>query len=307
MRHVSAETMARFRQGDLNERRSTQIGTHLASCDRCSALNGDLGRVTTLLASTPQPRMADDVTARIQAALAAEAAARSANHVAKAPARRARTWWPQLPRISSPMMLRGLAAAGAVVLLAGGGYAIVAGTGLFSASGNGAAESGQVRPVAGAAGSGVMAPAHVAGPTLQYRHGVREASITPITTDTNFTRANLARQASAAVVSYGRGFTMTGPNAAGANDHGSAASLPGAAQQTVNSGTMATPMLRGCVNRMDAGGMVLLVDVARYQGAPATVIVTEAAVTGPMQIWVVGADCSASRSDMLAHAMAATP
>jgi hypothetical protein len=307
MRHVSAETMARFRQGDLNERRSTQIGTHLASCDRCSALNGDLGRVTTLLAGTPQPRMADDVTARIQAALAAEAAARSANHAATAPARRARTWWPRLPGVSSPMMLRGLAAAGAVVLLAGGGYAIVAGTGLFSAPGNVTAEKSQARPAAGGASNGVMAPAHAAGPALQYRHGGREASITPITTDTNFTRASLARQASAAVISYGRGFTMTGPNAAGASVHGSAASIPPAAQQAVTSGTTGVPVLRGCVNRMDAGGMVLLVDVARYQGAPATVIVTEAAVTGPMQIWVVGADCSASRSDMLAHATAATP
>ena len=46
---------------------------------------------------------------------------------------------------------------------------------------------------------------------------------------------------------------------------------------------------------------MLLVDVARYQGAPATIIVTEAA-GGPEQIWVVGTGCSASRSDVLHHA-----
>ncbi len=65
--------------------------------------------------------------------------------------------------------------------------------------------------------------------------------------------------------------------------------------------------LRGCVGRIAAGSLVLLVDVAHYGGAPATIIVTEAAETGPMQIWVVGAGCSASDSDVLQRVTAATP
>jgi hypothetical protein len=65
--------------------------------------------------------------------------------------------------------------------------------------------------------------------------------------------------------------------------------------------------LRGCVNRVAAGSLVLLVDVAHYRGAPATVIVTEAAETGPMQIWVVGTGCSASGSDVLQRVTAAIP
>ena len=46
----------------------------------------------------------------------------------------------------------------------------------------------------------------------------------------------------------------------------------------------------------------LLVDVAEYQGEPATVIVTKPAAGGPEQIWVVGAGCSASRTDLLRRA-----
>ena len=51
---------------------------------------------------------------------------------------------------------------------------------------------------------------------------------------------------------------------------------------------------------------MLLVDVARYRGAPATVIVTRPAAGGPEQIWVVGDGCSASRSDLLHHATLGT-
>src|ERR1700735_3847351 len=76
--HVSAETMARYRQGDLNQRRTSHIGTHLAACERCSALNEDLGGVTTLLAGVRPPPMPEDLTARITSAIAAESARRAA-------------------------------------------------------------------------------------------------------------------------------------------------------------------------------------------------------------------------------------
>src|SRR5580700_11495049 len=74
--HVSAEAMARYRQGDLNQRRTSHISTHLAGCDRCSTLNEDLGGVTTLLAGVHPPPMPEDLTARITSAIAAESARR---------------------------------------------------------------------------------------------------------------------------------------------------------------------------------------------------------------------------------------
>src|SRR5271170_1819265 len=126
--HVSAETMAKYRQGDLNQRRTSHISTHLAGCDRCSALSQDLGGVTTLLASAKPPPMPDDLTARITGAIAAESARRAAAPgAAEVPAaahHRAPTR-PRLPRITPKLALSGLAAAAALVIVAGGLYEVV--------------------------------------------------------------------------------------------------------------------------------------------------------------------------------------
>ena len=73
-RHVSAEALARYREGDLGSRKSSRIRAHLAGCPRCTALDEDLAGVSALLASAPGPAMPEQVTARIQAALIAEGA-----------------------------------------------------------------------------------------------------------------------------------------------------------------------------------------------------------------------------------------
>src|SRR5260221_14503224 len=75
-RHVGAETLAAFRQGDLSPRRNSRIRAHLAGCARCSDLNEDLAGVTTLLAGAQPPPIPEHLTARIQTALATEAARR---------------------------------------------------------------------------------------------------------------------------------------------------------------------------------------------------------------------------------------
>src|SRR5258708_35898464 len=77
-RHVGAETLARFRQGDLSPRRNARIRAHLGGCARCSDLNEDLAGVTTLLAGAQPPPIPEHLAARIQTALATEAARRVA-------------------------------------------------------------------------------------------------------------------------------------------------------------------------------------------------------------------------------------
>jgi hypothetical protein len=306
--HVSAETMARYRQGDLNRRRSSHIGTHLAGCDRCGALNQDLGGVTTLLASAHPPPMPEDLAARITSAIAAESANRAAAPAAGRAAgaqhhpspRR-----PRLPRVAPRVALGGLAAAAALVVVGGGLYGIIAHSG--STSGTASAPSAARPATRSQAGNGVMLPAPVSGPALQYQRSGRKDSITPITTGTNFTQAELTSQVSAEVKKYGAGFTKTGPNAESAGGSGSASPAAVPREQTPMFADIPVVALRGCVGRIAAGSLVLLVDVARYGGTPATIIVTEAAETGPMQIWVVGAGCSASSSDVLQRATAATP
>jgi hypothetical protein len=305
--HVNAETMARYRQGDLNQRRTSHISTHLAGCDRCSALNEDLGGVTTLLASVSPPPMPDDLTARITGAIAAESARRAAEpQTAQAPAaaHRRAPRRPRLPHVS-PRLAGGLAAAAALVVVVGGLYEITGSSGSSSSSTSSSAPSAAHSGPAPEAEP--MVPAPSPGPALRYRHGEREGSITAISTGTDFTAAGLGSQVAAEVRNYGAGFTKTGPNAGtpGGSGTASPAAVPG--EQAGTFADVPVASLRGCVNRIAAGSLVLLVDVARYRGAPATVIVTEAGETGSMQIWVVGAGCSASGSDVLRHATAATP
>src|SRR5260370_3645973 len=77
-RHIDAETLARFRQGDLSPRQNARIRAHLAGCERCRDLNEDLAGVTTLLAGAQPPPIPEHLAARIQTALATEAARRVA-------------------------------------------------------------------------------------------------------------------------------------------------------------------------------------------------------------------------------------
>src|SRR5260370_22310971 len=84
-RDIGAETLARFRQGDLSPRRNARIRAHLGGCARCSDLNEDLAGVTTLLAGAQPPPIPEHLAARIQTALATEAARRVALTAGAAP------------------------------------------------------------------------------------------------------------------------------------------------------------------------------------------------------------------------------
>jgi hypothetical protein len=59
-----------------------------------------------------------------------------------------------------------------------------------------------------------------------------------------------------------------------------------------------------CVQRVAQGRRPLLVDIARYEGRPATVIVLPAA-SGRLDIWVVGPACSASDTALIERAQTA--
>jgi hypothetical protein len=339
MRHVGAQKLARFRQGDLGPRRSSRIGAHLAACPRCRELDEDLAGVTTLLASVQPPPIPEQLEARIQSALTAEAARRvvrpgqdaaaaapapagtgpadNGRHPQREPAgtgpadngrhpqreptgtgpaadgrhsRREPTGHGRprrSPRPRPAVALRALAAAAVVVLVAGGVYEI--------ARSQSSSSSSSPSSAAGPAVPAASAPA--VGPALPYRQGGGEGSVTPVMTGTDFTSAGLSDQVTKQLTRYGRGGALAGPMAP------SATHAPEAAEggRSATFGHMAVSDLAGCVNRIAAGDLVLLVDVARYQGAPATVIVTRGAAGGPERIWVVGPGCSASQSDVLEH------
>ena len=336
-RHIGAETLARFRQGDLSPRRNARIRAHLGGCARCSDLNEGLAGVTTLLAGAQPPPIPEHLAVRIQTALATEAARRvaltagaaetaaggtrteaertGAERTGGEPAgiagpglreptpggrkprhERPRRGRRRLPGLASPVALRAMAAAAAAVVVAGGAYEVAQHVGGSSSSGE-ASPSGAAPPRAAqghrASSGSSSASVPAAAPNLRYQHDRHEDSVTPITSSTDFTAASLRSQVSRELTRYGS--AMTGSPSGGRSP------AAGPARQPATVGNLPLSTLEGCVNRIAAGELVLLVDVARYQGAPATVIVTEVSAVSPEQVWVVGTRCSRSRSDVLAQ------
>jgi hypothetical protein len=317
-RHIGERTLARFGQGDLSTRRSVRVRAHLTGCARCRELNEDLAGVTTLLADVQTPPMPEHLSARIQTALAAEAArragvtaaassARTVTDGAAAPTSRPSARAPRHERrqahgrrqprafrLSSPLALRTMAAAAAVVVLAGGGYELIThggGSGASSSTPSGSASG----PTANSPARG-EAPLSTAAPQLRYEYAGRQYRVTAVASGTDYAPATLGAQVGQELKQNPASATSRGT---GSQLH-SSTSVP-AAGPAPTFGHVPVIMLQGCLTRLAAGQQVLLVDVARYQGKSATVIVTRASAGGPEQVWVVGTGCSRTRSDLFTH------
>jgi hypothetical protein len=314
-RHVSATALARFRAGDLSQRKAARVSAHLPGCARCTDLGAELAGITMLLASTPAPPMPEHLAARIQDTLATEAASRVALDPGTEPERRdlpGRDAGPRrhlrLPALSSPVVLRSLAAAGAVIVIAGGGYLAISEHSTASTSQSAAA--GRVAPAARpAAGNGARHAAQGSvpgtptfGPDLHYGRRSGQVRFIPVSSGVNFVPSMLKGQVTAALSQIRDVQKHAAPSKA-LNSPATAAapspapSVPAASQF----GGVPVAALQGCVSRIAAGSPVLLVDVARYQGGRATIIVVAPAGSSSRQVWVVGPACSASHGDVIAH------
>ena len=315
-RHVGAEALARYREGDLGGRRSSRIRAHLAGCARCAALDEDLAGVSAMLASAPRPAMPEQVTTRIQAALMAEAARRvqpgtglepagpeptrpSARPAGPGqpgqprhagPAGSGRRW--RRPELRSAVAARALAVAAAVAVVAGGIY----GTVQLAGGTNGASSS-----TASGSAAGVRRGTASLAPPQPYNSAGQPATFTPVSTGLNFQPELLKSQVRGELQRHS---SISSPPSALPEHSGQSGTRAGPRQSSPGSGSFAgiqLAALRGCVARIAAGRAVRLVDVDQYQGKPATIIVV-AAPAGGSQVWVVGPGCSRSDSDVIAQA-----
>jgi len=313
--HPGGETIAAFREDLLPARKAARIAAHLAECPRCAEVDAQLAAVTAALARSPTPPMPASLTARIDAALAAEAAARSAAGASPAdadmaggaagagpadraaspaahphrgagtgpghtgpghtgpgrggPGRRAGR-----PRAGSRLSLRIATVAAAVVVLAGGGYAIarVVSTGgqELSTSSSGAAASGNASRPSGSA----LAPE--AGPRVPTE------GLPLVASGTTYRAGQLPDQVAAVLK--------------GSPAQGHASVSPAAA---AGAGAAAFPHLVECVRHVAGGQRPRLVDVARYGGQPAAVIVVPVPGTATVRVSVVGPGCSTQGGDII--------
>jgi hypothetical protein len=296
--HVDSETLAAYREGLLSRRKARQVAAHLAHCAQCAGLDAQLAELPALLARSPAPPMPAALTARIEAAIAAEAAARSeTTDVAAAAASVTRdatrvtrdaaaTRRHRKPRAPSPgrsrLVLRVAAAAAAVMVLAGGGYGLLRllsgstqhsfGTSAAApASAQGAAGSGAHKAVSRSLPSAGMAP-------LNKRAGPRV-----VTSGTNYQPARLKAQVRAALARFA--VKAAGPNQAAP----SVTAGPSGAFFNVTA----------CLRRVAGGRYVQLVDLAYYEGKPAAIIVIRGPGANEETVRVVAPGCSATANDQI--------
>lgn len=166
--------------------------------------------------------------------------------------------------------LRMLAVAAATAAVLGGGA--LAGHTLLTGSVSSESQTAQSQPVQDRSAS-----TRAKTPRSETLNGAAGSSVyMTVQSGTNYTVADLGGQVSAQLAQGG----------------GKAASP-------------ATQMVTGCVRRVAQGKTPLLIDIATYEGRPATVIVLPGADTGRLDVWVVGPACSASGIALIERTQAA--
>lgn len=294
-RHFDEQTVAAFREGLLGRHKRARVAAHLAACSHCAHLDSQLAAVSVLLAAAPPPELPPTLAERLEAALAAEAgrgafgASASApsgpdrvRDLPAAPRRRGHARRGQGRRAGSGLVLRIATATAAVVVLAGGGYVLSQSVSFSSGSSATSAGSGSVNR---------GAPAASPGPASGTRRITGASKVTPlplISSGTDYQRHTLAEQATAVLGRY-RPAASKSPS-------------PTADLQAPWSSAAA---ISGCVSRVTGGIEPLLVDLARYGGRPAAVIVAQTGLG--RVVWVVGTGCSAHDGDVLASVVLTRP
>jgi hypothetical protein len=253
--------------------------------------------------------MPDALTARIEAALSAEAAARSAltpagaatgaaGTAAQAPGaadagaapaqprdaagghhgHRARRAWPGPGPGRSRLALRIAAAAAAIVVIGGGGY------GVSRLVSGGEPEQASTASGAGAAASTRRPASTAMGPAV---HGTGSPG--------NKSRAAAANPSGSAVLSSGTNY-RTGQLKTQVEAALARATVPSPKPSHLVPGATA---LTSCLKRVARNQHPLLVDTARYNGRPATIIVLPTGSAKTRRVVVVGPDCSATQADLI--------
>jgi hypothetical protein len=305
-RHASAEELALLAEGELRRRKAAKVSAHVAGCTQCTQVRAELTEVTTVLSAVPYPPLPAAVSVQIESALRIEVnhriaeapATEAARGVLPARSRRQRAGGVQrgwhLPGLSVPAT-RLVAAAGAVVLVGGGGYLVA--SNLHSAVPTSSSASGTAPSTN---------QSMTAGPNVTYGSPGSQHTIHSVSSKMNFVPKELRTQVLAAyheaqVKGEAGNVSFGGTNAPSAGPVRAAASpLEGsAAAASGGGGGGAVIRLAGCIKAVADGRMVLLLDLARYEGKPAAIVVLGSTTTSQAEVIVTANGCSAASPDVL--------
>ncbi len=200
-----------------------------------------------------------------------------------------------MPEWSSPLLLRGMAAAGAVVIIAGAGLLFTQGHNSASnnaGSGSAGREAAPAQQRPSVAGRGTNAGYSSGGPvSLSYRLKGKIATARALATNQNYTKRNLTplvHKDVSSAAAFGKGVTP-GPT--------QRSSAPKAVF-----GGIRVPLLVACLTRLAEGGTVVVADVARYLGRPATIVVLKSPNDAHvLDVVVVGLACSLANPNIIAE------
>ena len=293
-KHPSADQLASLAGGELRPHKAAKIEAHIARCEQCDRICQPLNSIAAILASASYPPMPENLSVRIESAIRREARRRLAAMPATeagrrdVPARRPRAGtgggW-HLPGLSAAAT-RLASVAGAVVIAAAGSYLVAGSVGT------------RVTPSLSTPLAGAAAPAQQMslGPDVTYGQPGPLHTIRAVESHTNFVAAHLRSEAVSAVhTAEAREAFAAQPSAS------TAALLTGIAADPAAGGPSAR-RLAGCIGLIAPGQTVLLIDIGRYQGKPAAVIVTASTVVSEAEAWVVGSSCSGTTREVLTRA-----
>ena len=320
--HPGSETIAAFREGLLPARRAARIAAHLAECPRCAEVDAQLAAVTASLARTPAPPMPASLTARLDTALAAEVAARSAagaspGHADSAegtagaadrtvpadrrspadrtasPAGRGPGTGPGHtgPGHTGPGRRAGRPRAGSRLSLriaaVTAAVVVLAGGGYAISRVVAGGQETSSASSSGAAASGSTA-SRSSGSALAPEAVPRAApteGLPLVASGTTYRAGQLPAQVAAVLKRFPA--------------HGHVSAAPSAAAGAA--GKAAFPLLAECVSHVAGGQRPRLVDIARYGTQPAAVIVVPVPGTATVRVSVVGPGCSGQGGDIIAQ------
>ncbi|HUB41420.1 MAG TPA: hypothetical protein VMA72_21465, partial [Streptosporangiaceae bacterium] len=292
-KHPSADKLGNLVVGELRPRKAAKVQAHVAQCEQCARVCHQLDAIRAILASASRPPpMPDDVSARVSSAIRSEARQRLTVMPVADTGRQNVPVRPPGAGADEAWHLPGLSAAMTRLVVVAGAVAIAAGSSL--AAGN--VGAGVIRPSSSPlAGAAAPAQEMSLGPDVTYGQPGPLRTIRAAESTTNFVAAHLRAEVVSAVHSAEIREAMA------AQPPGSTAAEPVSGVALLAAERPSARRLAGCIGLIAPGQIVLVIDVARYEGRPATVIVTAATVSSDAQAWVVGSSCSATTKDVLNH------
>jgi len=281
--HLTAEVLADLELGLLDDESRVHAELHLAHCATCTALGHDLAALTEAMADLPHEPMPDAVWDELTAVLAAEPVvtpAGAATVVSLEAGKKGR--WSR-PGIGVVAGAAGVALAGAIIV------PWVLGSGDSADSGGPVAAEDSVTDVSMAAYAATRSG-------TKYEAEALDSQVTSLVA----ARATFSPTAAATESDPS---ATPSPSASGDPTEGMTRGSDNAVAPMATDPAAAQACLEGYLDR--GGVEPLAIDIGRWQGEPAAIIVLPGPEPTLADVWVIDPDCSGPEDPLLYFATVA--